>query len=159
MKTIKICLSTMLAFGLYSALPTQVTAQETEALAKFTMRMDQVIDYVQVSCESDAMKFCSTVTPGEGRLLMCLLAHEDKINEPCGAAIFDALFELGDTIINLQFAVEACGGDIEKTCVSQQHPGRGHSRLAKFRAPLYPYHWQKNSVRGMPPTNGDRREY
>ena len=124
MKTIKRCLSMMLAFGLYSALSMQVIAQETEALAKFTMRMDQVIDYVQVSCESDAMKFCSSVTPGEGRLLMCLLAHEDKINEPCGAAIFDALVELGDTIINLQFAVEACGSDIEKTCGDVQ-PGEG----------------------------------
>ncbi len=37
---------------------------------------------------------------------------------------FDALVELGDTIINLQFAVEACEGDIEKTCGDIQ-PGEG----------------------------------
>ncbi len=124
MKTVKYCLSMALAFGLYTALPMQATAQETEALAKFTKRMDQVIDYVQDSCESDAKEFCSSVTPGKGRLLMCVLAHEDQISEQCYAAIFDALVELGDTIINLQFAVEACGGDIEKTC-GDVKPGEG----------------------------------
>ncbi len=124
MKTAKLCLSMALAFGLYAALPTQVTAQETEARAKFSKKMDQVIDDVQDSCEADAKEFCFAVTPGEGRLLMCFLAHRDKIKDDCEEAIFDAMVVLGDTLNNMQFAVEACEGDIEKTCAGVE-PGEG----------------------------------
>ncbi len=123
MKTAKLCLSMALAFGIYAVLPAQA-AEETEALAKFTKQMDQVIDDVQDSCEADAKEFCSKVTPGEGRLLMCALAHQDKISDDCEEAIFDALVVLGDTLNNMQFAVEACEGDIEKTC-GDVEPGEG----------------------------------
>ena len=124
-KNIKNCLSMTLALGLCAALPIQVTAQETEAMTNLRMQMDiRVLDDVLVSCESDMKKFCSTVTPGEGRVLMCVLAYEDKISQRCGTAVFDTLVELGDTINNMQFAVEACGGDIEKTCGNVE-PGGG----------------------------------
>jgi Golgi apparatus protein 1 len=114
-----------LALGLHAALPIQVTAHETEDLANMRMRVDiRVIDDVLVSCEIETEKFCSTVTPGEGRVLMCVLAYEDKISQRCGTAVFDALVELGDMINNMQFAVEACRGDIEKTCGNVE-PGGG----------------------------------
>ena len=123
MKTASYCLSMALALGLFSTLPAY-SAEETEARAKFTKQMDEIIDYVQDSCEADAKEFCSKVTPGEGRLLMCALAHEDKISDNCEEALFDAFVQLGDRISNLQFAVEACEDDIENTCNGVE-PGEG----------------------------------
>jgi hypothetical protein len=112
-----------LAIGLFAGLPAHAQ-EETEARAKFTKMMDEIIDYVQDSCEADAKEFCSKVTPGEGRLLMCALAHEDKISDDCGQAIFDAVATLGDTINFLQLAVDDCEPDIEKTCADVE-PGEG----------------------------------
>jgi len=34
--------------------------------------------------------FCSTVTPGRGRLVHCMIAHEDKVSAQCQTAIFEA---------------------------------------------------------------------
>ena len=28
-------------------------------------------------------KFCGQVTPGEGRLVLCMMAHEDKVSNKC----------------------------------------------------------------------------
>lgn len=123
MKAAKFCFSLALAVGLFSGLPAYA-AEETEARAKFTKQMDEIIDYVQDFCEADAKEFCSTVTPGEGRLLMCALAHEDKISDNCEEALFDAFVQLGDRINNLQFAVDACEDDIETTCTGVE-PGEG----------------------------------
>lgn len=116
-------LAIALAMGLLAGLPAQAQ-EETEARAKFTKMMDEIIDYVQDSCEADAKEFCSKVTPGEGRLLMCALAHEDKISDDCGEAIFDAMVELGDVISFVQLAVDDCEPDIEKTCADVE-PGEG----------------------------------
>ena len=127
MKTAQYCLSIALAFGLFSSLPAHA-AEETEALAKFIKSMDEISDDVRGSCEADAKKFCSTVNPGEGRLLNCALAHEDQISNDCAEALFDAYVELGDRVHNLQFAVEACEADIEKTCSSVE---AGEGRIAQ----------------------------
>lgn len=117
------CVAVALAMVLFAGLPAQ--AQEaTEARAKFTKMMDEIIDYVQDNCEADAREFCSKVTPGEGRLLMCALAHEDKISDGCGEAIFDAMVELGDTVNFMQLAVDDCEADIEKACADVE-PGEG----------------------------------
>ena len=127
MKTAKYCVSIALAFGLLSSLPAH-SAEETEALTKFMKSMDKISDDVQGSCEMDAKKFCSTVNPGEGRLLNCALAHEDQISNDCAEALFDAYVELGDRVNNLQFAVDACEADIEETCGSVE---AGEGRIAQ----------------------------
>lgn len=103
--------------------PYQASAQ-TEAMSRFMDRVDEVVEDVAQSCKSEGEKFCSTVTPGEGRLLMCALAHGDQLSATCTSAVFDAIAELGGTISNMQLAVEACSADIEATCGSVE-PGDG----------------------------------
>lgn len=49
-----------------------------------------LLDQVVKACETELTNFCSTVTPGEGRLVHCMIAHEDKISAQCQAAIFEA---------------------------------------------------------------------
>jgi hypothetical protein len=109
--------------AVYVLAPSKASA-ETEAMSRFMDRVDEVVEDVAQSCKSEAEKFCSTVTPGEGRLLMCALAHGDQLSDNCAGAVFDAIAELGGTISNLQLAVEACSADIEATCASVE-PGEG----------------------------------
>ena len=97
---------------------------ETETMSRFMDRIDEVVEDVAASCKTEAEKFCSAVTPGEGRLLMCALAHGDQLSAMCSSAVFDAIAELGGTISNMQLAVEACSADIESTCGSVE-PGEG----------------------------------
>ena len=41
---------------------------------------DSIIDNVMKACETEINTYCSQVTLGEGRLLACFYAHEDKIS-------------------------------------------------------------------------------
>ena len=66
------------------------------------MAQDDLIDYLVTECESDIANFCSQVTPGNGRLLHCMAAHEDKISGQCSYALYQAasLLEQLATAIN-----------------------------------------------------------
>ena len=54
-------------------------------LEKLTARVAKL----ESACAEDIQKYCSTVTPGEGRMIYCMQAHEDKISTKCA-------FELGE---------------------------------------------------------------
>jgi hypothetical protein len=79
---------------------------------------------LETACGEDVKKFCSTVTPGEGRLLFCMQAHEDKISEGCTSALDDATLQAEMVADNMREAVNACRGDIDKLC-AQTQPGQG----------------------------------
>ncbi len=49
-----------------------------------------LLNQVAEACETELANFCSTVTPGQGRLVHCMIAHEDKISAQCQTAIFEA---------------------------------------------------------------------
>lgn len=77
---------------------------------------DTLRDYVIEECAADLEQYCSQVTPGEGRLLYCVAAHEDKISGQCQYALFEAavlLSELADAII---YVAESCETEIETLC-------------------------------------------
>lgn len=82
------------------------------------------ITKLESACEEDIKKYCSTVTPGEGRMIYCMEAHEDKISAKCA-------FELGDTATSLQNAADAlkdaviaCKAEITGVC-GKIVPGQG----------------------------------
>ena len=82
---------------------------------------------LETACGEDVKKFCSTVTPGEGRLMYCMQAHEDKISDGCASTLDEVAYQAEEAADNLREAVNACRGDIEKVCATTQ-PGQG--RLA-----------------------------
>ena len=45
-------------------------------LEKLTARVAKF----ESACAKDIKKYCKTVTPGEGRMIYCMQAHEDKIS-------------------------------------------------------------------------------
>jgi len=79
---------------------------------------------LESSCGDEIKNFCSTVTPGEGRVILCIEAHEDKLSPRC---LFDMhaaaknLKVVGDTF---KEATGACRGDISKFC-GQTPAGQG----------------------------------
>ena len=71
-----------------------------------------------IACENELTTFCSTVTPGQGRLMMCLGAHEDKISVGCAVAVYDAAMAI-DALAGLIAAIgTACEQEIVDHCAT-----------------------------------------
>jgi Cysteine rich repeat len=79
-------------------------------------RLDAAVKKVEAACSNDLKKYCSTVTPGEGRLILCMQAHEDKISEKCDYALFDASRKINRALDRIDRAADICWSDIEKHC-------------------------------------------
>ena len=76
------------------------------------------IERAIVACEYELTHFCSKVTPGEGRLMMCLGAHEDKISVGCAVAVYDAAVVI-DTLAGLIAAIgTSCEQEIVDHCAT-----------------------------------------
>ena len=82
------------------------------------------IDTFLTGCEEELTTFCSQVSPGEGRLLACLYAHEDKISPTCEHALLDAAFKLDRAVSMLLYFATACDQDLTTYCADVQ-PGEG----------------------------------
>jgi hypothetical protein len=55
---------------------------------------------LESACAKDINRYCKTVTPGEGHMIYCMQAHEDKIGIKCA-------FELGEAATSVQTAADA----------------------------------------------------
>jgi hypothetical protein len=101
-------------------------------LSGHALAQDTLVEYVYNECKVSIDAFCDEVTPGEGRLLYCLAAHEDKISYDCEYALYTAaaaIQELTTAIVEeLSDAVDyigvECGPDIDEHC-AHVPPGEG----------------------------------
>lgn len=89
-----------------------------------TKELQAAIDTFSQGCEKELTTFCKDVTPGEGRILACLYAYQDKISVRCERALYDSLGQLDRTLTNLEFAVGECRTDLETYCAKVE-PGEG----------------------------------
>jgi hypothetical protein len=80
----------------------------------------QVLD----GCKEEIDAHCKDVTQGEGRLLACLYAFEDKLSSRCDYALYDASTRLERAVNALAHGVNECQSDIKKHC-SNVEPGQG----------------------------------
>ncbi len=89
------------------------------------------------ACGKEIESHCADVTPGDGRLLSCLYAHEDKISDACDAAIAE-IADLLDTFFELvRYSKQECRADIEKFCTDVEiGGGRVFSCLNSHKAEL-----------------------
>ncbi|MFA6030323.1 MAG: cysteine rich repeat-containing protein [Elusimicrobiota bacterium] len=72
------------------------------------------------ACKADAEKFCKDVTPGKGRLILCLKAHDDKLAPECRERLKKGAEEMRE---RRSKAKEACQEDVDKFCKSVD-PGK-----------------------------------
>lgn len=77
---------------------------------------DTLVDQLYEACETDVQSFCSQVTPGEGRMLHCMAAHEDKISGQCEYALYQAAALLEQLANAIVYVARECSSDIETIC-------------------------------------------
>jgi len=92
----------------------------TAALAIFTgpnaLAQEALVDHLIDACESDIVSYCSQVTPGNGRLLHCMAAHEDKISAQCDYALYQAATLLEQLSMAIAYVARECRTEIETLC-------------------------------------------
>lgn len=88
-------------------------------LAMNVSAQDPVATVVQ-GCEPEIKNYCSQVSLGEGRLLACFYAHEEKLSGQCQFALYSAAAQLEHAISALNYVAGQCIGDIELLCPEVQ---------------------------------------
>jgi hypothetical protein len=102
----------VLVLGMVLVFGTQVLAAE------------KLVDTVAKACNNELGTYCRDVTPGEGRVLACLYAHEDKLSGQCEYALYDAAVQLERVLTALTYVANECRDDLKKFC-SDIQPGKG----------------------------------
>ncbi len=80
------------------------------------LAQDTLVDHLINACESDIKNYCSQVTPGEGRMLHCMAAHEDKISGQCEYALYQAAALLEQLSMAIAYVARECETEIESHC-------------------------------------------
>jgi hypothetical protein len=86
--------------------------------------LDKLVASVAKGCEKEITTFCKDVTPGEGRILACLYAHEDKLSGQCEYALYDAAVQLERVVAALTYVANECRDDLKAYCANVK-PGEG----------------------------------
>ena len=74
------------------------------------------VEHVLENCGAEIESYCSQVTLGEGRLMACFYAHEDKLTVGCVHALYDAAVALEQAINALVYVATNCETDIDTYC-------------------------------------------
>ena len=82
------------------------------------------VETVLEGCKKEMDTYCKNVKMGEGRMLACLYAHEDKLSGRCDYALYDAAAQLERAVAALTFLANECREDLKKYC-SDIKPGEG----------------------------------
>jgi cysteine rich repeat protein len=110
----------------------QIFASVTLSILAFapsaSWALEDLVKSVQEGCKKELESYCKQVTPGEGRVLACLYAYQDKLSGRCEYALYDAAAQLERVVGALTYVANECGADLKKHCAAIQ-PGEG--RLAQ----------------------------
>jgi hypothetical protein len=87
-----------------------------------------LVETVANGCQEEIASYCKDVTPGEGRVLACLFAHQDKLSGKCEYALYDAASRLERAIAAMSYLAGECKTDLETHC---QGVRAGEGRLLK----------------------------
>ncbi len=85
---------------------------------------ENMVETVTKGCKTEIETYCKNVTPGEGRVLACLYAYEDKLSGRCEYALYDAAMQLERALTALSYVANECRDDLQKFC-SDIQPGGG----------------------------------
>jgi hypothetical protein len=77
---------------------------------------ESLVESVKKACNKELTTFCKGVQPGEGRILACLYAFQDRVSGKCEYAIYDAAVQLEQAAVALKFAATECKDDLLKYC-------------------------------------------
>ena len=115
MRRIVKCLLTVWVLSLLSGTSSTSWAQQ------------DLIASVKDGCKTELGSFCKEVTPGEGRILACLYAYQDKLSNRCEYSLYDASTQLQHAVATLTYVANECADDLKKHCAAVE---AGEGRLA-----------------------------
>jgi hypothetical protein len=98
------------------------------AMAPSAFAQSSVVEKVTQACQAEIQTYCRQVTPGQGRMLSCFYAHEDKLSVQCINALYDGMATLERTVEAISYVASQCRADIDTHCGATV-PGEG--RIAK----------------------------
>jgi hypothetical protein len=99
--------------------PTDLSAQES-----LRERLTAAVEAVEGACAADVNKFCPNVTRGEGRVLVCMQAHDDQLSRGCQFALYRASRNLDRALNRVERLADACWNDIESQCANADRIGQ-----------------------------------
>ena len=112
----------------------QMPAQDVTAAMQ-----GELATQVLEGCNSEFTRYCAEVTPGEGRLLACLYAYEDKLSGQCEHALYDAAARLERAIGAITYVANECRAELETHCAGVEvGDGRVAQCLKDHAAELSP---------------------
>jgi sporulation protein YlmC with PRC-barrel domain len=91
--------------------PASVSAQ-----SNIRERVTSAVEAVEAACAADIDKFCGNVTRGEGRVIVCMQAHDDKLSLRCQFALYRVSRGLDRALNRVERIADACWSDIEAHC-------------------------------------------
>lgn len=99
--------------------------------------LESIVQAVAEGCKSEIESYCSKVTPGEGRVVACLLAHQDKLSGRCDYVLYEGAAQLDRLLNAITYVASECRDDILKHCAKiQVGEGRVAQCLKKYEAQL-----------------------
>jgi hypothetical protein len=72
------------------------------------------------ACAKDLETYCAAVTPGEGRIVACIYAHEDKVSAECDEATENAATLLDWFLETVRYVYDRCAEDIQNLCAGTE---------------------------------------
>ena len=81
-----------------------------------TRAEENLVEGLKKACHKELTTFCKGVQPGEGRILACLYAFQDRVSGKCEYAVYDAAVQLERAANALKFAATECKDDLLKYC-------------------------------------------
>ena len=92
-----------------------VPSERADDLSQSTIRdrVAQAIETIADACVADLDDFCGKVTSGEGRVAMCMRAHEDQLSSGCRSTLYRVAQRLKS---NVDRVAEACWSEIKAQC-------------------------------------------
>jgi len=81
--------------------------------SEFGDRLADAIETLQSACVADIEAFCGEVTPGRGRLALCMRAHEDRLSRRC----WSTLQRVGRNVERaVERSAESCWNEVRALC-------------------------------------------
>ncbi len=87
-------------------------------------KLNARVEKLESMCAKDIKKYCRDVTPGGGRMVYCMQAHEDKISTKCAFELEEAAASVQTAAEALKDGVIACKAEINGVC-GKIKPGEG----------------------------------
>jgi len=83
-----------------------------------------LVEIVADGCKTEIDTYCKGVKPGEGRILACLYANQEKLSNRCEYALYDAASQLQQAVTAINYLASECRDDLKTFC-SNVKPGEG----------------------------------